>query len=350
MALNTITINNIDESDHIPDDIISEADVVTLQKAQINFNELTNSRIRFFQKKIFILNCIGLKFYCYDFKGNLQYSIDLSKKKDPGGKNYKISDFLIKSWKEIRFIVSDRSTLLFFEKNELKDTLKFNFWAKELEQLKNGEYLFYQDFVNDRYGKPSHVIKTNSSFEIKETYLPTSDMEANMANKNSTVMYNMFKSGENINILQEQFYNIFRYPDFSKAYYYIDFLKYKFSPLDAGSHSLNNKRKALLNSFWEISNTINFSYFFETKPNFVFYNKETKSLLKTKDLNSVNRMILSNIKAVNEDFFISVVSSDVIKEISKISDKTKMGVLRNLDLHKMPSANPILISFKLRRF
>lgn len=102
--------------------------------------------------------------------------------------------------------------------------------------------------------------------------------------------------------------------------------------------------------FFENSNSVHFSYFYNSKLNYTIINKISKKQLNRANINSVNQFIIAKIGGVSNNNFLSLCSKEFIQEILKLN-KNQHGIFKGFSpKNSEKMAYPVLIMFKLRDF
>jgi hypothetical protein len=350
----TIEVPNLKKSNALKESLFYDILLISLKGYKINKNPTNYQNIKVFDKKIYILDDYNSEFYCYDLEGNLFYKLDIGKIKSklPTKQFYHVNNFYINNKGNVNFIDREQRLILTFSNKELQQIRQYNFWAKEAETTSNGTVVFYQGPVNDYFGPPSYFVIADKSLDIKEKLLPVSLIELDVSSKIGTVQHHIFKTGDNINMLTDQNYHIYRYPNLKTPYYKVNFFEYNINQLEAKSiayPSPSYYKYAKINTFIETDKNILISYFFASAPKYLIYNKNSRKIINRFRLTSIDDIILSNVYGTNDNYFYSSIEPDNISEILKLNADER-GMLKNNLKENTNPEDPILVMFKIKDF
>ncbi|WP_443938320.1 hypothetical protein [Pedobacter sp. MW01-1-1] len=341
---NVISINN-KRSDTISSQLIYDVKCLPI-KNEDRFN-YGGSKLKFYGDEIYMLDAVNKVFLHFDKFGDFKKN-----SKDLQGvleDKYRILDFYITKEGDVKFLCPDFPKFSTFNSIGFVRDESFSFWAKEVEQMDKG-LIFYSGFVNEKFGKAHYFIETLEDLKVKKKYLPVPKADIEVGMKIGTVQHHLFKSDSTLNLLTDQDYCIYTYPNLSAYRYKIKFAFDNINQLAtlADKGIVKHSNFAFVRNFWESSNTVFFTYFYNKVINYAMFNKKSKKVLNKTTLNSVNDILLSNINAVHKDFFVSIISADLVYELSTLK-KEQLGALANYNFKNRPYY-PLMVFFKIKDF
>ncbi|WP_316825942.1 hypothetical protein [Pedobacter miscanthi] len=348
-----ISIPDVLKSDIIADDFLLDFKCVELKGYQAKENTIDFKHVKITGNQIYLLDVIQNKFYCFSQESTLRYVVDLSKYKTEDNLVIEASSFFIAN-NEITFIDTGNRIVATFKKDKLKDIKKISFWASEGEFVEKNAIVIYQGYVNSDFGTPYYFVQTDSNFKVEKRYLPVAKDENEASLRTGTVANHIFKTDNSCNLLIDQENAIYKYPDFSKPAYKVDFAKYNFNLLKAISQNLpspSNYNFARISTFWESNDNIVFSYFLQKEMCYTVYNKKSKQVLNRFGVRNFTDFMLYGLHGNHQDFFYLLVEPDQLNVILKSNQTSFLeSFTKQLPGYNAYSKNAVLVLFKLRNF